>query len=202
MMKGRLPLALLGNDRLIQGAWCVGFADIPRFRLAVPTPNLIDPSQVAYRAEPPPTRCAVLPSTPPGSSATHRALPTDTASPATSPRGGICGWVFYLRLECCIRLRTRRLTQSPSSLFFILSRTFVPYIVYRIYFLHTGNRAGPVVGAQTSPRPRRLSFPSPSVSFHLPVAGDVYQVCGVLGGSKTAPVLPSATFRWTAPNVR
>jgi hypothetical protein len=41
MMKGRLPLALLGNDRLVQGAWCVGFADIPRFRLAVPTPNLI-----------------------------------------------------------------------------------------------------------------------------------------------------------------
>ena len=42
MMKGRLPLALLGNDRLVQGAWCVGFADIPRFRLAVPTPNLIE----------------------------------------------------------------------------------------------------------------------------------------------------------------
>lgn len=98
MMKGRLPLALLGNDRLVQGAWCVGFADIPRFRLAVPTPNLIDPSQVAYRAEPPPTRCAVLASPPPGSSATHRALPIDTASPATSPRGGICGWVFYLLL--------------------------------------------------------------------------------------------------------
>lgn len=111
MMKGRLPLALLGNDRLVQGAWCVGFADIPRFRLAVPTPNLIDPSQVAYRAEPPPTRCAVLASPPPGSSATRRALPIDTASPATSPRGGICGWVFYLRLECCILLRTRR---SPN----------------------------------------------------------------------------------------